>query len=162
MGYYDHNQNRVGEGSNSNDRVDIIAPGRRIVTTSLQDDDWQGVRGWTIATGSSIAAPFTSGAAALIISKFEKQLGRRLTISEIKYELFKRTNDMKYDRRLQGQGYIDLSIDSDNFGLPKYVQMWHPVKKVLSTVSKGIVDKRLKDGWVLEVPNFHERQKDDR
>lgn len=54
---------------------------------------------------------------------------------------------------------LDLSIDPDNFGLPEYVQMWHPEKKKLSTISRKIVDRKIKKGWTLDIPNFYERQK---
>ena len=73
VGAWDHNQNNLWTSSNSNDRVDIIAPGRRIITTSLQSDTWNDKRGWMIASGTSIATPFISGAAALIISKSLKR-----------------------------------------------------------------------------------------
>lgn len=158
VGAYDHNQNKIWSNSNSNDRIDLIAPGRRIVTTSLMSDDWNGQKGWMVASGTSIATPFVSGAAALIISKFEKELGRRLTLDEITYELFKRTVDMEYDRRLQGHGMLDLSIDSNNFGLPKHVQMWHEGLKRLPTVGREFIDEKIKEGYTLDIPNHHERQ----
>lgn len=159
VGAWDHNQNKLWASSNSNKRVDIIAPGRRIVVPSLSGDDLGGKQGWTVASGTSIATPFVSAAAALIISKFEAKLGRRLTVTEIKYELFKRTIDKQYDRRSQGRGYIDLSVDWDNFGLPKYVQMWHPERKRLTTFTKSIVPQKLASGWTLNVPNHYELQK---
>mgnify|MGYP000046834621 FL=1 len=158
VGSYDQTLNKIASNSNSNNRVDLVAPSRRLVTTSLMTDDYMDTKGWTVASGTSTATAVVSGALALIISKFEKQLNRRLTVEEIEYELLKRTRDIGYDRRLQGCGLLDLSIDADNFGLPEYVYMWHPEKKRLATVNRDYIEQYIKDGWSLDVPNYYERQ----
>lgn len=88
--------------SNSNNHLDLVAPGEEIWST---DKDG----GYAKLSGTSMATPHVSGAAALIIKQSEKEFKRILSESEIYAQLIKRTTNIGYSPFLVGNGMVDLS-----------------------------------------------------
>ncbi|OFC97568.1 intracellular serine protease Isp [Bacillus wiedmannii] len=88
--------------SNSNNHLDLVAPGEEIWST---DKDG----GYAKLSGTSMATPHVSRAAALIIKQSEKEFKRILSESEIYAQLIKRTTNIGYSSFLVGNGIIDLS-----------------------------------------------------
>lgn len=95
-------QRRISSFSNSNREVDLVAPGEDIVSTYPNNQ-------FAVLSGTSMAAPHVSAAAALIIEQCEKEFERTITEPEIYAQLIKRTVSLTYSRRLQGNGIINLA-----------------------------------------------------
>ena len=102
VGAADDNGN-VAEFSTFGDHVSFIAPGVDVYSSSLQD-------GYAFSTGTSHAAPFVTGAIALMKSYARKQ-GRELGDQQVKHVL-KHTSD-KVDRDFKnpkaGYGRLNLA-----------------------------------------------------
>ncbi|HEX8974736.1 MAG TPA: S8 family serine peptidase [Patescibacteria group bacterium] len=71
----DQNDNLASFSNYGTNSVDIAAPGKNIVSTSLSN-------GYAIGDGTSFAAPYVSGAAAMVESKFPS-----LSASDVKNQL---------------------------------------------------------------------------
>ena len=97
-------QKEISEFSNSNKAIDLVAPGEEIVSTYLNNE-------FAVLSGTSMATPHVSGAAALIIEQCEKEFDRPLTEAEIYAQLVKRTVSLNYSRRYQGNGMLNLASD---------------------------------------------------
>ncbi|MFU0827601.1 MAG: Intracellular alkaline serine proteinase [Lachnoclostridium sp.] len=93
---------RITKYSNSNNNIDLVAPGNDIISTYLDGK-------YAKLSGTSMAAPHVSGAAALIINMCEAEFGRTLTEAEIYAQLIKRTTTLGLDKRNEGNGMLDLS-----------------------------------------------------
>ncbi|OMH24932.1 S8 family peptidase [Bacillus thuringiensis] len=96
--------------SNTNIDNDLAAPGSGILSTFPKDkDNRDGIKdGYAIFSGTAKAAPYVSGAAALIIKQCETDFERTLTEAEIYAQLIKRTVSLGFDRRIEGNGLLDL------------------------------------------------------
>ncbi|MED3542313.1 hypothetical protein ABEX53_19140 [Bacillus toyonensis] len=65
--------------------------------------------GYATLSGTAKAAPYVSGAPALIIKQCGNDFGRTLTEAEIYAQLIKRTVSLGFDRRIEGNGLLDLT-----------------------------------------------------
>jgi serine protease AprX len=78
------------------DKPDIVAPGVNIKSTSKSGD-------YEIYSGTSMATPHVSGAAALLLQAYPQ-----LDPTEVKQKLIESTKDLGYERNIQGYGRIDI------------------------------------------------------
>ena len=96
-------QGQMAHFSTYGPQVDFVAPGTRIYSTYLKHD-------YGFSTGTSHAAPFVAGAAALLKSYALQKTGQPISDAQIKY-LLKHTAD-KLDRRFKhpkaGFGQLNL------------------------------------------------------
>lgn len=88
--------------SESNKNVDLVAPGEGILSTYINGE-------YATLSGTSMATPHVSGAAALIIKHSEKEFERTLSEDEIYAQLIKRTVALEYPKRAVGNGILDLA-----------------------------------------------------
>ncbi|MDF2588391.1 MAG: intracellular serine protease [Anaerocolumna sp.] len=101
VGAVDFNK-QIAKYSNSNMNVDLVAPGDGILSTFINGK-------YAKLSGTSMATPHVSGAAALLINVSEEEFGRTLTESELYAQLIKRTTSLGFDKRSEGNGLLDLS-----------------------------------------------------
>lgn len=101
VGAVDLNRN-IANYSNSNQNVDLVAPGSDILSTYPKGK-------YAKLTGTSMAAPHVSGAAALIIKACEAEYGRTLSEAELYAQLVKRTTSLGLSKKSEGNGLLDLS-----------------------------------------------------
>ncbi|MED0676541.1 MULTISPECIES: S8 family peptidase [Aneurinibacillus] len=96
---------RLAEFSNTNNQVDLVAPGVDILST------YPGNK-YGVLSGTSMATPHVAGALALIINRCEQEFGRTLTESELYAQLCKRTVPLGYGARAEGNGLLNLAVAS--------------------------------------------------
>lgn len=102
--------------SNSNNEVDVVAPGEGILSTYLNGT-------YATLSGTSMATPHVSGAVALIKVLASTSFERNITESELYAQLIKRTVPLGNSPKLEGNGLVYLTVMdhlSDLFG-PQFV-----------------------------------------
>ncbi|MDN4617223.1 S8 family peptidase [Paenibacillus sp. PsM32] len=113
-GYYNEvisvgaiNLNRQSsEFSNSNNEVDLVAPGENILSTYLDGK-------YATLSGTSMATPHVSGAMALIKVIANQSFERELTEPELYAQLIKRTIPLADSPRLEGNGMVYLTAQEE-------------------------------------------------
>ncbi|XAK52721.1 S8 family peptidase [Bacillus atrophaeus] len=87
--------------TNTNLEIDLVAPGVKIMST---------IPGGSHAefSGTSMAAPHVAGGVSLIINQCEKEFGRKFTEPEIYAQLIKRTKPLGHDKKIEGNGLLEL------------------------------------------------------
>ncbi|WP_026693999.1 S8 family peptidase [Peribacillus kribbensis] len=95
-------QRRSSNFTNSNNEVDLVAPGEGILSTYKNGK-------YATLSGTSMSAPHAAGALALIKVLTEESFGRKLTGAELYAQLIKRTIPLGYTPKLEGNGLLYLT-----------------------------------------------------
>lgn len=102
VGAVDFNR-RIAPFSNTNDEIDLVAPGVDIYST------YPGGK-YASLSGTSMATPHVSGALALIKNISEREFARELTEAELYAQLVRRTMPLGYPKSAEGNGLLALDI----------------------------------------------------
>jgi hypothetical protein len=79
-------------------KPDLLAPGENVLSTVPGDN-------WALDSGTSMAAPHVSGAAAMLLARYDDLIGDPRRLKEI---LCKNATDLGRDRNFQGYGMLDV------------------------------------------------------
>lgn len=130
-------EKKMADFSDSNKRVNLVAPGVNVLST------YSGGK-YAKLSGTSMATPHVSAAAALLANQLTKQLGRAPTERELFAQLNKQTTSLGYERTLQGNGLLDLTADGKDRGQYE---------------GRHIAVKPVDDGYTVELGFERDREK---
>ncbi|WP_082233909.1 S8 family peptidase [Halobacillus massiliensis] len=117
--------------SNTNNEIDIVAPGVNILSTYLDSK-------YAKLSGTSMATPHISGALALVANISEKQFKRKFTEAELFAQLVKRTVPIGYPKSAEGNGLLALDILRQFEKLfESFNQTYKPAHKVRAAVKRS-------------------------
>ncbi|MCM3732586.1 S8 family peptidase [Fictibacillus nanhaiensis] len=101
VGAVDKNM-KLAPFSNTNDEIDLVAPGVDVIST------YPGNK-YAKLSGTSMATPHVSGAAALLIEREEKLFERELSEAEVYAQLVKNTLSIGLTKKAEGNGLLVLN-----------------------------------------------------
>lgn len=116
-------QRGIAEFTNTNDEIDLVAPGVEILSTYPENK-------YARLSGTSMATPHVSGALALLINLAESQFDRRMSEAEIYSQLIKRTTPIGYSKQAEGNGLLTLAlIDKVGELFSTYTRNWQKTRE---------------------------------
>lgn len=97
-----NNKKMSADFSNSNDELDLVAPGVDVLSTCTKGD-------YIMMDGTSMATPHITGVMALLIEWGKEEFGRKLSETELYAQLIKNTMDLDIEKTLVGNGMVYIN-----------------------------------------------------